>query len=305
MSTTTDSTSRHSGRVLPAPATMASPSWWGADSERHRMPPGPAGEPATFVKVIRPVSTAYVDVTASFSATRAAGLSGLGPRVLQASAPTRTIVLEDLTAHAKTATLDDFLDPGLLERYLSARRSVQALQVPHVRRASVFDDLRHALGLARRHAAALPADLAWMLRVLDDAESRITASGVDSAFCHGDGNVSNVLLTGSGEVLLLDWDVAAVMDPAQDTGVVLTELAATEDDARALFERIHGAWDAALFARARVYGAADLVRWALIGAYVDSAEPGTLEYSKFSDWQFMRARWALGDRAFDNRLQDL
>jgi len=62
---------------------------------------------------------------------------------------------------------------------------------------------------------------------------------------------------------------------------------------------------AMMFDRARVYGAADLVRWGLTGAYVDSVDPGTFEYSKFSDWQFLRARWALTASQFDDRLRNL
>jgi hypothetical protein len=47
------------------------------------------------------------------------------------------------------------------------------------------------------------------------------------------------------------------------------------------------------------------VRWGLIGAYADATRPGTLEYSKFSDWQFLRARGGLGDSHFHDRLRSL
>jgi hypothetical protein len=300
MTTTADET-----LVRPAPPTMASPSWWGADSDRHRVLPPAPGAPGRFVKVLRPAATAYVDVETSFRAAAAAGAAGLGPRVLEADAATGTLVTEDLTASTRTATLDAFTDPDVLHRYLGVRRAVQRLDVAGARTASVFDDVRALLALARGRGAALPTDLPWMLRVLDDAEGRILASGVDTAFCHGDGNVSNVLLGDGGTVLLLDFDVAAVMDPLQDLGSVLAELAPSDDDARPVFELARGSWDAALFDRARVYGAADCVRWGLLGAHVDGVDPGTLEYSKFSDWQFLRARWALGATRFDDRLRNL
>ncbi|NAZ78359.1 phosphotransferase, partial [Kineococcus sp. T13] len=290
--------------VAPAPPTMASPSWWGADSERHRLLPGP-GATGAFVKVMRPATTAYVDLPTAFGAATAAGAAGIGPRVLEASQATRTLVLEDLTEVAKTATLADLLDAGVRSRHLAARRAVHALTVPGARRATVFDDVRSVLRHARDRGALLPPDLPWLLRVLDDAERRIRATGTDEAFCHGDGNVSNVLLGADGGVHLLDWDVAAVMDPLQDVGAVLAELAASEAGARTLFEEAWGRWDEALFDRARVYGAADCVRWGLVGAYVDAVDPGTLEYSKFSDWQFLRARWALADLHLDDRLQNL
>ncbi len=50
------------------------------------------------------------------------------------------------------------------------------------------------------------------------------ASGFDLVPCHGDGNVSNVLLADDGRMMLVDWDVAAVMDPLQDIGVLLAEV---------------------------------------------------------------------------------
>ncbi|MBB2903348.1 hypothetical protein FHR75_004190 [Kineococcus radiotolerans] len=297
---------------LPAPATMASPSWWGADSERYRLPVGPGGEPAAFVKVVREVSTAYVDVAGSFAAAQAAGLAGLGPRVQSVGLAERVLVMDDHSATCRTATSEAFLDDAVLERYLAARRAVQHLDVPAARRASVFDDIRTVHAAALRHGAQLPDDLAWMLRILAVAEERITAAAdreanpdTGAVFCHGDGNVSNVLLDEAGQVLLLDWDVAAVMDPLQDLGAVVSELTSTEDEARELFERAHGSWDRSAFARCRLYGVADLVRWALIGSYVDSVDPGTLEYSKFADWQFLRARWALAERSLDDRLNDL
>ncbi|MFJ9893534.1 phosphotransferase family protein [Streptomyces sp. NPDC091280] len=291
--------------IRPAPPTMASPSWWGADSDRHRVLPAHSATPGAFVKVTRPASAAYLHLPTVFGAARAAGEAGIGPQVLHTDPAARTLVLEDFTGRAKTATLHDFLDHPLVHRYLALRRTVDRLAVPDPRRATVFDDIRSLRALTERQATVLPEDLPWMLRVLDDAEQRIAATGYDTEFCHGDGNVSNVLIDAAGRPYLVDWDVAAVMDPLQDIGAVLAELAPSDDDARELFESAWGRWDAKLFDRARVYGIADLVRWGLVGAYVNSVDPGTFEYSKFSDWQFLRARWALAASQLDDRFRNL
>jgi aminoglycoside phosphotransferase (APT) family kinase protein len=292
-----------SGTVAPAPPTAASPSWWGADSDRHRLLPGHDRPDGAFVKVMRPATAAYVHLRTAFSAARAAGEARLGPRVLEASTDTATLVLEDRTATAKTATLDDLQNPDHRSRHLALRRQVMSLDVPDARRATVFDDVRTLHQLSIDVVAPLPADLPWMLRLLDDAELRIAAVGADSAFCHGDGNVSNVMLAPDGRQDLLDWDVAAMMDPLQDLGAVLAEIAGSEQEAREIFEQAWGSFDLALFARARVYGVADGVRWGLLGGYVGAVDPGTHEYSKFSDWQFLRARWALAAPTFDDHLR--
>jgi aminoglycoside phosphotransferase (APT) family kinase protein len=105
--------------------------------------------------------------------------------------------------------------------------------------------------------------------------------------------------------MLVDWDVAAVMDPLQDIGVLLAEVRPFDATAREAFAAAWGSFDQALFDRARVYGVADCVRWGLIGAYADHARPGTLEYSKLSDWQFLRARAGLAGTGFHDRVSNL
>jgi thiamine kinase-like enzyme len=159
--------------------------------------------------------------------------------------------------------------------------------------------------LAHDNAVGLPDDFDWMIRLVDTAEKKILATGFDVVPAHGDGNVSNVLLVEDGRMLLVDWDVAAVMDPLQDIGVLLAEVRPFDSEARVAFEMAWGSYDQGLFDRARVYGIVDLVRWGLVGAYADAARPGTLEYSKFSDWQFLRVRAGLADVHFYDRLESL
>ncbi|MGX9297633.1 phosphotransferase family protein [Tsukamurella paurometabola] len=294
------------GCALPQPV-MASPSWWGADSRRWSVPLPFPGSPAAggcHVKVLEPHTAAYVDVTTSFAAAVAAGKAGIGPRVHHADPSERILITEDYTDRAHTANLDLFDAPDRLGRLIEVRRAVHRLP-PTGRSATVFDDIRTAAAAASRAGAALPADLPWMLRLLNRAESAITAAGFDRVPIHGDANVSNVLVTDDGGLLLVDFDCAADADPLQDIGSMLAELAPLESDAEALFERAWGAFDRAAFARARAYGIADQVRWGLIGSYCDAVRPATQEYSKFADWQFLRARAQLRDPRFDDQVRSV
>jgi len=289
-----------------AAPTMASPSWWGADSECFDVRTGDAGHsPATaFVKKMIGHAGAYVDVAQAFAAATEAGRRGVGPRVHASDAAAGILVLENLVDTASTSTLDVFDDDARLEELIAVRARVHDFSsITH--RATVFDDVRTLTDLATANGVTLPADFEWMTRMLAMAERRIVATGFDVVPCHGDGNVSNVLLVDDGRMLLLDWDVAAVMDPLQDLGVLLAEVRPFDSTARQAFEIAWGRFDQSLFDRARVYGIADCVRWGLIGAYADSARPGTLEYSKLSDWQFLRARAGLGDVHFHDRLANL
>ncbi|MCV7421010.1 phosphotransferase [Mycobacterium yunnanensis] len=289
-----------------AAPTMASPSWWGADSECFDVRTGDASHsPATvFVKKMIGHADAYVDVAHAFAAATEAGERGVGPRVHASDAAAGTLVLENLVDSASTATLNVFDDDARLEELIALRAQVHGFG-SITRTATVFDDLRTLSALAVAKGVALPADFDWMARMLAMAEQRIVTTDFDTVPCHGDGNVSNVLLVDDGRLLLLDWDVAAVMDPLQDIGVLLAEVRPFDSTARQAFEIAWGRFDQSLFDRARVYGIADCVRWGLIGAYADSARPGTLEYSKLSDWQFLRARAGLGDVHFYDRLANL
>lgn len=279
---------------------MASPSWWGADSEGFDVR---AGAQRVFVKAMSAHTGAYVDITQAFAAATEAGERGVGPRIHAADAAASLLVQENFVDDAHTATLNVFDDDARLEQLIALRAQVRDF-VSITRRATVFDDIRTLAALAAARSVPVPTDFAWMCRLLDMAEKRIVATGFDTAPAHGDGNVSNVLVA-EDRMLLVDWDVAAVMDPLQDIGALLAEVRPFDSEARAAFEMAWGSFDQALFDRARVYGVADCVRWGLIGAYADAARPGTLEYSKFSDWQFLRARAGLSDVHFHDRLGNL
>ena len=287
--------------------TMASPSWWGADSERYSarasVADATAGS-AAFVKVMEPHARDYADVEHAFAAARSAGAAGIGPKIFISDADSGVLVMEDFTGMCHTATLDLFDEDANVEKLVALRASVHGLGGVK-RRASVFDDLTQARNLVEKVGGALPADFDWMLRTLAPAQARIEAAGYDVVPCHGDGNVSNVLVLDDGSMRLVDWDVAAMMDPLQDIGVLLAEIRPFDSDARAVFEMAWGSFDSALFDRARIYGIADSLRWALIGLYCDAVKPGTHEYSKFSDWQFLRARAGLRDPHFDDRVRNI
>ncbi|AQA06655.1 hypothetical protein BVC93_23705 [Mycobacterium sp. MS1601] len=282
-------------------SSMASPSWWGADSECLDVR---SDSQSVFVKTMIGHAGAYTDVEHAFAAATAAGELGIGPKVLAADPATGTLVLENFVDTASTATLNRFDDPDALQKLIDVRAKVHT-STGITRTATVFDDIRTLTTLAQSQNVVLPKDFSWMLRLLDMAEKRILATGFDTVPAHGDGNVSNVLLVEDGRTLLVDWDVAAVMDPLQDIGVLLAEVRPFDSQARAAFEMAWGSYDQALFDRARVYGIVDMVRWGLIGAYADAARPGTLEYSKLSDWQFLRARAGLADGHFHDRLEGL
>lgn len=285
--------------------TSASPQWWGADSTRTRMRNADTGD-SVFIKTMTPAASTYIDIPGALAAASAAGAAGIGPAVLSADSDHGELVMEDLTDNYSTASIRDFNDTALMESFVKNRRGMWALEVPEVRRASVFDDIRSLHGSSVNAGVELPTDLPWMLSVLEDAEARINAAGTDAVLIHGDSNASNLAVNlQTREAKLLDYDWACFADPLQDIGSVLLELTINDHGSEEIFEHYWGSFDLGLYSRAMCYRAADAVRGGLIGAWVDHCDPGTFEYSKFSDWMFLWARESLGDRKLDDYLEKL
>ena len=284
--------------------TIASPSWWGADSSRYIVRSGDETGDTHFVKVMEAHTKAYVNWGVAFESARLAGDAGIGPTVLAEDSTTGVMIMSDLSAVTSTATVDLF-DDEAIEPLVALRKSVSTFPALGRTRA-VFDELRELHQLAAAAGGVLPVDIEWIMRKLEAPEQRIRAAGYDLVPAHGDGNVSNVLVSNEGGGLrLVDWDSAGMMDPLQDLGVLLQELRPSDADARPVFEMHWGQWDSSLFDRCRIYGIADCVRWGLIGTYADAMNPRTYEYSKFADWQFLRARVGLNSAQYVNRVRNL
>lgn len=294
-------------RVREADATMASPSWWGADSRRYLVDGSSSANrtngQAALVKLYDAHTTAYVDWAPTVETSRLAGAHGLAPKVLAADPSAGVVAYERLDRPWRTATVDDFDDSDAAARLAGVRRAVAEIGALPVRR-HVFDELGALRDLAARTGAALPPDLPWLLRQLQPAAEAIAAIGWDDVAAHGDANTSNVMVDDAGGIQLLDWDSAAMMDPLQDLGSLLAELRPLDDErARELFVAAYGSWEVRAFDRCRLYGVADAVRWGLIASYADASRPGTHEYSKFADWQFLRARFQMSQPTFTARIQ--
>lgn len=288
--------------LMPPPPTMASPNWWGADSERQRA--RDEDGTAVFIKQHTEYAREYLDLPSVVAITKKAGEIGLGPRTLSAVEETSEILMEDLTETHSTATMADFQDVEVLEQYLQVRKQVWTLEVPSLRTATIFDDIRSLQRRLGEKTAGLPEDVKWLYGLVAEIEDVVEALGRDTAAIHGDANCSNVALKrGDHAALLLDFDWAAKSDPLQDVGSALLEFGLTEYQSRDIFELFWGTFDEGLYCRARLYAGAEALRGGLLGAWLDRVAPGTEEYSKFADWMFLRARLALSAHVTDDHLR--
>ena len=216
----------------PAIPVLASPSWRGVDGAPWRASDKASGE-SLFVKIMDPDAALYIDVACAFEAARRASDLGVGPRVVSADPASGVLVMEDLNAGWRVGTLDRMLDPALVDAVLAARKAFQkGPPLPSTR--GVFEEIERFHAAAKAAAAELPPDADWLLAELRFAAAAMRETGGTVVPIHGDGNVSNLLISDSGEVRLIDWDRATNADPLEDIGSFLVEA----------FDQEPEAWDA-------------------------------------------------------------
>jgi thiamine kinase-like enzyme len=290
--------------VRPGVVPMASPMNQGVDADAFRVVDA-AGGRSLWVKLPHADAALFSCPRTVMTATKAAAEAGIGPALHHADPSTGAVVLDDVSATHKVATLNRLAEPAVRDAVLAAKKTMQAgPTLP--RRADVFAAIEALLARAREAGIALPEDISWLLDNARAAAAAIAAAGIDRVLAHGDGNASNVLIDPAGGVLLVDMDMAGTMDPFQDLGSFLVEAHAFDPEARESFEVFHGRFDERLFNRARLYGVADDLRWGLIGSILAGTSARTaLEFLKYADWRYLRARLAMRDPRFEERLRRL
>jgi hypothetical protein len=288
--------------IEPAIPILASPSWRGVDGFPWRATKKSNGE-SIFIKVMDRDAELYIDVPCAFEAARRASDLGIGPRVMLADIQAGILIMEDLNHGWRVGTLERMLEPAIVDAVIAARRLFQAGK-PLSRRKSVFDEIEHFYSAVVSAKAQIPVDAEWLVEELRFAAAAFQGLDITPAPIHGDGNVSNILISDAGEVRLIDWDRATMADPLEDLGSFLVEAFAQEPEARDAFIRNTDALDEAAFNRARIYGVADDLRWGLIGALLAAKSArNTLEFYKFASWRFLRCRMAVREPRFGEALR--
>lgn len=282
---------------------LASPSWRGVDGAPIQARDLDTDE-TVFVKKLHKDALWYVDAAVSFDAAIKAGEIGVGPKVLAADLARMILITEDLSAEWRVAGLERTASPDFIDAALAARARFAEV-APLARRISVFDDIEAFYAKARTVNAQAPTDLPYLVETVLMMREAAEAGAQTLVPTHGDGTLSNVLVAADGRVKLVDWDRAAMADPMEDIGAALQEMCAFEPEMRDAFARRFGAVDEVQFARARIFGVADDLRWGLIAALQATLSPrrDSLEFYKFACWRFLRCRMSLRDPRASERMR--
>lgn len=264
---------------------LASPGWRGVESNIWR---AQTEEQSVIVKRYHEDVDFYVDVAASCAAAGEAGRLNLGPKVLRHAADDRIIVMEDLGTAWRAGGLHDAYNRKIREKVIALKIAFQK-SARLERTASIFDEIERLYALASKHGASTHNDILVFIDFIRDAADVIRANGYDQKPSHRDGNTANIMVSNTGDVRLVDFDLAANCDPFEDFGCFLREYFDNDLDSRSGFEEWHGRFDEGLFQRAMLYGIADDLRWGLIASLMNATSPRrSLEYAKYASWRYLR-----------------
>jgi hypothetical protein len=280
-------------------AAHASPSWRGVDAAGILFD----GARPIFAKAYHGEISLYGHWPSIVAAARHAGEIGVGPRIIAADIEHGLLVMEALGEGWRAATLADMAPGGEHgSAVLGLRKALHA--GPKLPRTLTVGDHIEELHDALAGAGAYrPADFSELIAYARRIAAAIHAAGHDLVPAHGDGNASNVMIHADLGPRLVDYDLAANRDPYEDLASHLVEAFWFTSDMAAVFEAFHGRADERLFARVRLYGVADDLRWAMIGLLTSHLSPRrSVEYLKFAEWRLLRARLAMRHPDFETCL---
>lgn len=287
-------------RWAPGPPTIASPMRQAVDAANWIVE-ADATAPA-FVKIFFDDARPDIDAAEAWAGARAAAAACVGPEALFALPDLGVIATAYLPPPWRPATLDDLARPEVFAAAVEAKRRFQA-GLPLARHRDVFAGIADLHARAVAASAPLPDDTQALMAWAAGAGAATSAAGFDLRPCHNDGSASAHMLHSDGRLMLVDFDEAGQADPLYDLALLLNEASAFTDPWAAGVEAFLGRSEGAAVNRCRVYAVADDILQGLRGWLLSAASPRrSVEFLKYGEWRLLRARMALREPGFAERL---
>jgi hypothetical protein len=282
--------------------TIASPMRQAVDADNFVIEAD--GEAPVFLKIFLPDGWPAIDLDATAKATATAAALGIGPALRFVLPAHGALAINYLEHPWRAAMLSDLAEPPLLAAAVAARRRFHEA-APLPRRRDVFAMIEDLRGHAAARAVDLPGDVDALIAWSREAAAAVAAAGFDLKPCHNDGSASAHMLAGR-RLMLVDFDEAGQSDPYCDLALLLNEASAFGDVWAPGVELYAGAATAALVNRCRVYATADDIFRGLWGWLMSATSPRrSVEFLKYGEWRLLRARRALREPGFGERLKTL
>ncbi|SES41086.1 Thiamine kinase [Rhizobium sp. NFR03] len=288
----------------PATAAVASPSYHAVESCSFAVATA-GGEADYFLRLGADEVADLVDGEAAFTAALRFHQLGFSPQPFGYDAANGATLFARLGDGWRAAKIDDLMQPAAVARLIDMQKAIAA-SAKFGRTWSVFDGIVQLWPIVAAGDTSLPGDADWMLSWMVPIREAILAAGIDLRPAHGDPHSSNVMLGTDGALQLVDFDMAADIDPYYQLGVQMNELYQFETQMRLLLEMHDGAFSEKAFNRCRAYAAADDLYWALRSLVLElRSPPKGVEFLKYASWRFLRCRMLLSHPDFEARLRSL
>lgn len=292
-------------RYAPAVPGAASPSYHGVESSTYDVA-ADDGEAAFFLKVTTREIRHHVDHAAAFDAARKMAALGAAPEPLHLAAAEGAILFRRLGDGWRAARIDDLREPDRLARLISLHKTVAAGPA-FLHDWTVFDGIRGLRdALADGPATPLPGDAWWLFEAVAPIEEAVRAVGFDRLPAQADPHATNIMIGPDGALRLVDFDLAANVDPYYQLGALLNEVFQFESEMRQAVETFDGVFRQASFNRCRLYAAADDLYWGLRALLLERLSPRLgLEFRKYAEWRFLRCRMLVNRPGFEELLRSI
>ncbi|SDP52320.1 phosphotransferase [Phyllobacterium sp. OV277] len=264
-----------------------------------------ADQRKVFVKILHTDFLPYSSGTVAHKAAENAARLGLTPEPRHFLPEHNAYISDLLDSSWRTGRMDDFGNALITANVVRAKKMFHA--TPRLGKPwSVFDGIKR-FGADLAAASTVPeGDIWWMLENVATIKAALDAAGIDVKPAHADGLSSNIMINGSNEVQLVDFDQACDTDPYYDLGVFLNEAFQFDDGKQLALEIFDGHCHETSMHRCKLYGIADDLMWGLWGILLDATSPRTgLEYLKYAQWRLLRCRMAILDPHFEIMLRKL
>jgi thiamine kinase-like enzyme len=257
------------------------------------------------MKVRHPDMRIFFDDHAIATICASAGQSGVAP-ALRYSDPDRGIMVFDrLGRDWSWGKVDRFADTRILENTVTAKKQLHDGPA-FPRSTNVFKIIETYWGMIGAQRVSVPPDVQTIVQTVRNIAGAIAGVGYDEKPSHGDGVASNIMIGPKARIKLVDFDMAANMDPYYDLGSLMVEAFQFADDARQILEIYDGIFVESHYNRCRLYGIADDLMWALWGFICFKLSPRKdVEFTKYAEWRLLRCRWNLGDPDFERWITRL
>ena len=242
-----------------------------------------------FLKVRYPDMAGFFEEALVQEGARLASELGVGACLVDADEANGCYLFERLDETWRWGKVDDFESASVLENTVRAKRSIHGGEALHLGR-SVFETIEDYQGIIQSEGIKVPKTAAAVLEKVRQSAQAIAAAGISKAPCHGDGVASNVMISETDAVRLVDFDSAGNHDPYFDLGSLIVEIAQFPDVARSVLEIYEGECREAHLNRCMLYGIADDLKWALWG-FISFAKSHRLdvEFVKYAEWRLLRS----------------